>query len=134
RRRPLRPVSQAPARFHRRRSGEPPDGQGRGVMVTTSQVSVSPPAVFGPFFRRNYGLIVSTTAVVLFLILWEVASTVGWVNVRFISKPSLVAVAAVDVFINDNFLYHSWISFAEFALGFAMSLVVGIPLGLMLGA
>lgn len=72
-------------------------------------------------------------AVAAFLILWQVAPTMGWANVRFTSQPSLVAQAALEVFRTDNFLYHARISLAEFFLGFALALAISIPLGVLLG-
>jgi sulfonate transport system permease protein len=82
---------------------------------------------------RYYGAAVSTISVLAFLVLWEVAAGAGWINIRYTSQPSQVFHAALHIFQNDNFLFHAWISFAEFAVGFAAALVVGVPAGLMLG-
>lgn len=86
-----------------------------------------------PLFDRYYGLIVSVASVVVFLVLWEVAVNRGWINGRFTSRPSEIFPAALNIFRNDNFLYHASVSLTEFGLGFALALIVSIPLGLMLG-
>jgi ABC-type nitrate/sulfonate/bicarbonate transport system permease component len=85
-------------------------------------------------FNRYYGLSVSIVSVLGFLLLWEVAAERGWINARFSSQPSLIWRAAIHVGLTDDFAYHCWVSFAAFALGFAMALVVSVPLGLYLGA
>jgi sulfonate transport system permease protein len=77
--------------------------------------------------------LISVLAVVFFLVLWQVAPMLGWVNGRFTSQPTLVLQAALEVFRTDNFLYHARISLTEFALGFALALAVSIPLGTLLG-
>lgn len=85
------------------------------------------------FLRPSRSTVVGLLAVLAFLILWQVAPSMGWVNGRFTSRPSDVFFAAIDVFRNDNFLYHARISLTEFVAGFALAIVVSIPLGVLLG-
>ncbi|HTH96484.1 MAG TPA: ABC transporter permease [Stellaceae bacterium] len=77
--------------------------------------------------------IIGTVAVLCFLALWQVAPALHWVNGRFTSQPSLVALAAIDVLLHDDFFHHAGISLAEFFLGFALAILVSIPLGMLLG-
>src|SRR5919197_5662352 len=77
---------------------------------------------------------ISVVSVGLFLSVWQVAAERGWVNGRFTSQPILVGKAALEVLQTDNFLYHARISLTEFVLGFALALVVSIPLGVILGS
>lgn len=77
--------------------------------------------------------VIGFCSVAAFLILWQVAPELGWVNGRFTSQPSEVARAAVEVFRTDNFLHHARISLTEFFLGFALALIVSVPLGVLLG-
>lgn len=86
-----------------------------------------------PGWRPLRSTVVSTLSVVSFLVLWQIAPALGWVDGRFTSQPSEVAIAAIDVFRNDNFLYHAGVSLSEFMLGFALALMVSIPLGILLG-
>lgn len=95
----------------------------------TSAVTAPPRRIF----RLQRSTTVSILAVLAFLILWEIAPSMGWVNGRFTSQPSLVVLAALDVFRSDNFLFHAQISLTEFVLGFALALVISVPLGVVLG-
>ncbi|MHB2263757.1 ABC transporter permease [Aliihoeflea sp. PC F10.4] len=84
-------------------------------------------------FRPSRSAVIGTLSVACFLILWQVAPMLGWVNGRFTSRPSEVAVAFVDVILHDNFWYHARISLTEFVLGFCLAIAVSIPLGVTLG-
>ncbi|WP_034658096.1 ABC transporter permease [Chelativorans sp. J32] len=84
-------------------------------------------------WRPARSTIVSIVSVAVFFILWQVAPDLGWVNGRFTSQPSQVFLAAIEVLLNDDFFYHARISLTEFFLGFALALVVSIPLGVLLG-
>ena len=87
----------------------------------------------GTAVDRYYGPLVSTATVVAFLVVWQIAATRGWVNVRYTSSPSQVLAAAIDIAHHGDFLHDAWVSFSEFSLGFAAALGFGLPLGLMLG-
>ena len=53
---------------------------------------------------------------------------------RAVHEPAVEGVRRlVDVLANDHFLYHAQISLSEFGLGFALAVVVSIPLGVLLG-
>jgi ABC-type nitrate/sulfonate/bicarbonate transport system permease component len=80
-----------------------------------------------------YGALVSTAAVSVFLLAWQIAAARGWVNARYTSSPSQVVAAALDIARHDDFLHHAWVSLSEFSLGFAAALGFGLPLGLALG-
>jgi len=87
--------------------------------------------------RRRPGaprsLVIASTAVLLFLLLWQAAPPLGLVNGNYTSQPTLIFLAAVEVFRGDQLGHHTWISFSEFFLGFALAFAVSIPLGLLLG-
>lgn len=72
-------------------------------------------------------------AALIFLILWEIAMPLGLVKVADISRPSLVAKAFVELAASGEVFHHLGISLKEFVIGFVFSLIVGIPLGLVLG-
>ncbi|OGP65597.1 MAG: hypothetical protein A2170_11165 [Deltaproteobacteria bacterium RBG_13_53_10] len=72
-------------------------------------------------------------AVILFLILWEVATPLGWVKVADISRPSLVAKVFVELAGEGEIFEPLGISLRAFIIGFLLSLVVGIPLGVLIG-
>lgn len=87
------------------------------------------PAVW-PLSRRTT---VSTAAVLFFFILWQLAPALGWVNPQFTSQPTSVVGALIEVLGHDNFFFHARVSLSEFGLGFALAVVVSIPLGVLLG-
>ena len=72
-------------------------------------------------------------AVLLFLLLWEVAMPLGLVKVADISRPSLVVKAFVQLSMAGEVFHHLLISMKEFISGFALAIVVGIPVGIVLG-
>jgi NitT/TauT family transport system permease protein len=89
-----------------------------------------------PWFRTvrlPRSTLIGMLAVAAFLVLWQIAPQLGWVNGRFTSQPSKVLTAAVEVFRDDNFFFHAGISLTEFSLGFALAIAVSIPLGILLG-
>lgn len=68
-----------------------------------------------------------------FLILWQVAATTGLVNPLFTSSPIAIIQSAVEL-IADGTLPAAIVSSAGvFGLGFAISLVAGLVIGLLLG-
>lgn len=72
-------------------------------------------------------------AVSSFFILWEQASTRGWIDPLFISSPSIVLTTLYQMFANGTIYPHLWASFSVVMAGFVMAVVVGVPLGLMMG-
>jgi ABC-type nitrate/sulfonate/bicarbonate transport system permease component len=72
-------------------------------------------------------------AVAIFLILWEIAMPLGWVKVADISRPSLVVKSFIELTAEGEILVPLAISLREFVFGFLLALVVGIPLGIVLG-
>lgn len=77
--------------------------------------------------------LVSTVAVVLFLVAWEIAPRVRLVDPFYTSRPSQVLIAAADVLRSGTLAHDAIVSLSEFVIGFALALAIGVPLGLMLG-
>lgn len=69
-----------------------------------------------------------------FLVLWEVAARWNWINAFYASRPSLVFTTGIKILGEGGFSTHAYVSLVEFFVGFAMALVVGIPLGLIMGS
>jgi ABC-type nitrate/sulfonate/bicarbonate transport system permease component len=72
-------------------------------------------------------------SVALFLILWEIAMPLGWVKVADISRPSLVVKSFFEMAAEGEIYLPLAISLREFVFGFLLALIVGIPLGIVLG-
>ena len=77
--------------------------------------------------------LVSTLAVAIFLVAWEIAPRLRLVDTFFTSQPSRVLVASVEIIRNGTLMHDASVSLSEFAVGFALALAVGVPVGLMLG-
>jgi NitT/TauT family transport system permease protein len=91
--------------------------------------------VVGP--RRNLPrwkrLALGLTGVVAVLGLWQLAVEVGWLDPLLASSPSSIAQAGSDM-IQDGTLWPALGSTAKlFAIGFGLSLLIGLPLGALLG-
>ncbi|OWT71493.1 MULTISPECIES: ABC transporter permease [unclassified Achromobacter] len=87
--------------------------------------------------RRTYGLVVSTAAVVAVLASWQLASTRGWVDSLFLPPPSELLSTWADLWRNGYGQIPLWehvgISLARALSAFALSIVIGVPLGLAMG-
>jgi NitT/TauT family transport system permease protein len=86
------------------------------------------------FYLNQEKKILGTTAVVLFLATWELVGGVfQWVNPMFMSAPSLIFHAAVQLFSSGEIWNDLRVSGIEFFWGYALSVVVGIPFGIAVG-
>jgi sulfonate transport system permease protein len=81
----------------------------------------------------NYRVVVSTLAVLVFLAIWEIAPRAGIVDATFTSQPSRVIAASLEIVPSGDFLHDVSVSLSEFAIGFALAVGIGVPLGLLLG-
>ena len=81
----------------------------------------------------NYRALVSTLTVMAFLAIWEIAPRAGMADATYISQPSRVIAAGVEIVSTGGFLHDVFVSLSEFAIGFALAIGIGVPLGLLLG-
>lgn len=81
--------------------------------------------------RRPVGL--GTISVAVFVLAWEaLLSVVRW-DPFFITKPSLIVAAAREQILGGRLWHDMAVSGQAFVVGFALAVVVGIPLGLVMG-
>lgn len=83
--------------------------------------------------KKSERFLIGAIAAVLFLLLWESAAPLGLVGVSYISRPSLVAKAFVELLISGEILHHLVVSMKEFILGFSLACIVAIPGGIIFG-
>jgi len=81
----------------------------------------------------SYRALVSTLSVMAFLALWEIAPRAGMVDATYTSQPSRVIAAGLEIVSTGTFLHDVSLSLSEFAIGFALAIGIGVPLGLLLG-
>jgi ABC-type nitrate/sulfonate/bicarbonate transport system permease component len=86
------------------------------------------------FYLNQEKKILGTVSVVLFLAVWELVGNVyQWINPLFMSAPSLILKAAIDLFRSGEIWNDLYVSGVEFFWGFILSVVVGIPFGIAVG-
>src|SRR5919197_1622482 len=68
-----------------------------------------------------------------FFVFWEVGATLGWVDLFFFSSPSRIAAAAVLEVQNPRLWNDFRVSGTELVFGYALAVVLGIPLGILAG-
>jgi len=86
------------------------------------------------FYINQEKKILGTTAVVVFLTVWElVGNTLQLINPMFMSAPSLVWKAAVQLFASGEIWNDLRVSGLEFFWGYFLSVIFAIPFGIMCG-
>src|SRR5919108_3827494 len=82
------------------------------------------------FYLNQEKKILGTAAVVTFLIIWElVGNTFQWINPMFMSAPTLVLNAAVQLFGSGEIYNDLYVSGMELFWGYFLSAAVAIPFG-----
>ncbi len=86
------------------------------------------------FYLNNEKKILGTTSVVIFLTAWElIGNTLQLINPMFMSAPSLIWKAAVQLFTSGEIWNDLRVSGIEFAWGYVLSVIVGVPFGIACG-
>jgi ABC-type nitrate/sulfonate/bicarbonate transport system permease component len=111
--------------------------------MTASQADTHIPALDRPtadggnrFAQRVRRLRAATLAVGLVVIVvaaWQLSVSLGWVNRIYTSEPSTIAVAAWHFIPSSAGLQDMATSGEELVIGFGLSIVVGVVLGLLMG-
>ncbi|WP_345475539.1 ABC transporter permease [Actinoallomurus oryzae] len=83
--------------------------------------------------RRTEALIFGTLGVGVFLISWQLVSVSGAVDAILLPAPTAVASAFGDMFTSPGIGADLRASGVEFIIGFLLSLVIGLPLGMLIG-
>ena len=78
-------------------------------------------------------IVLGVLGIVLLFGSWEMAARAGWLNPIIVSSPSAIAQAFARQWQSGDLLDDLTISLGEFAIGFSMSLVVGLVLGVAMG-
>lgn len=91
------------------------------------------PSMRGRLTLRNEPLVFGIIGFVLVLVAWEAAVDMGLAKASLLSSPTRIWSAGVTDFGNGILLPHLAVSLLEWTVGFALAIMVGIPLGLLLG-
>lgn len=112
--------------------------------MTVSQADMQSPALdlpaatggrssFARWIRRARAPILAVGFVVIIIAAWQLSATVGWVNRIYTSEPSTIAVAAWHFIPSSAGLQDMATSGEELVIGFSLSIIVGVVLGLLMG-
>lgn len=83
--------------------------------------------------RRGFLINAIRVAVLLlFLCLWELSARYAWINPFITSSPSRIAKTIVDLYKNGSLLLHVGTTLWETLAGFALAIVLGYSLALLL--
>jgi ABC-type nitrate/sulfonate/bicarbonate transport system permease component len=86
-----------------------------------------------PFFRQNRKALLGALAVALFFAAWQAVFLVVPLNPLFITTPGLMAKALVDLALSGELWTDLAVSAVPFLYGFGAAIVVGVPLGVVMG-
>lgn len=70
--------------------------------------------------------------VVVLAIIWQLLSVSGWVSPRLMPPLSEIGSAFLEGVLGGELLFHAGVSFTRALSGFALAIVIGIPLGLLM--
>src|SRR5438552_611127 len=85
------------------------------------------------FGARNEHALIGTGSMLIFLAFWETAVALAWVNPLFTSSPSRILRAGYEMFADGSIYPHLAVSGYEFLVGYGMAIVIGVPLGILMG-
>jgi NitT/TauT family transport system permease protein len=86
------------------------------------------------FYLNQERKILGTISVAVFLLAWElVGNTFQLINPMFMSAPSLILRAAVQMFTSGEIWNDLYVSGIEFWWGYLFSVIVGVPFGIAIG-
>jgi ABC-type nitrate/sulfonate/bicarbonate transport system permease component len=86
------------------------------------------------FYLNQEKKILGTAGVVTFLLLWElVGNTFQLINPMFMSAPSLIWKAAVQLFSSGEIFNDLYVSGTELFWGYFLSVAVAVPFGIAVG-
>lgn len=108
---------------------------GKVGVAKTSVPAFAPgePIVPANVWKRHRTAITRTIAVVIFFGAWEWSVDGGGVNPLFLSSPSLIAQRLIEVFADGSIWPHMAASGEIAFWGFLFAVLVGVPLGTLMG-
>jgi NitT/TauT family transport system permease protein len=84
-------------------------------------------------WKRHEKWLLGTISMTLFLAFWETAVALQWVNPLFTSSPSRIVRAAFEMFADGSIIEHIEVSAHEFVVGYGLAVIIGVPLGILMG-
>jgi len=85
------------------------------------------------FTDKHRKVLLGFLAVAMFIAAWQAAFLFVPFNKLFISKPDLIWNALIDLIVSGDLLRDLAVSAAPFLYGFSAAVIVGVPLGVVMG-
>jgi len=85
------------------------------------------------FLVRNENALLGGITLIAALLLWESVVGLGWVNPLFTSSPSRIIATGYTMFTDGSIYPHLAISGLELLVGYGLAIIVGVPLGILMG-
>src|SRR5205085_2735475 len=105
-------------------------GDPRAPEVPTTAVRI--PGQPGRFARYE-GLLIGTASVVVFLVIWQIAALRRIVPELFLPGTSDIGVQFAAYIQKGQIWPDMWISGQELMYGFGLSILIGLPFGMLMG-
>lgn len=86
-----------------------------------------------PWYERHFRLVFGLVTLLIVIGAWQLCADLNVLSPGFISSPSRIAVAEYHYFVGGKGLSDVAVTGTEFGLGLAISIVIGVPLGLLMG-
>jgi NitT/TauT family transport system permease protein len=105
-------------------------------MSSSASPASAPTRVFRSrhsLWQRNEDFLLGFFAILGFLIFWEVAVAQAWINPLFTSSPLRIVRSGYQAFADGSIYNDLSVSAIEFALGYGLAVIVGVPLGILMG-
>jgi len=109
-------------------------GENESAQELLLDVKIADSSRIYKFYLIQEKKILGGLAVGIFLIIWELAGNVyQWINPMFMSAPSLIFKAAVQLFASGEIYQDLYVSGIELLGGYFLAVAVAIPFGIMVG-
>ena len=79
-------------------------------------------------------IVIGIAASALVVAVWQLASSLGWSNSRFLPAPLDVLAALWDMVSTQSLLWHAWVSTERVWAAFLLSAVLAIPIGMLMSS
>ncbi len=84
--------------------------------------------------RRNLIIICKIAIIIAFLGMWQLGSTLGWINSFILSSPLRMMDSILSLAKDGELWYHIWVTTYEVVLGFLLGTTLGVLIAICLWA
>ncbi len=103
-------------------------------MADQAVLPAAPEVALRPRFGERYRkVLLGGLAIVLFFAAWQAVFLFVPLNPLFMSEPSLIAKGYIDLIVSGELAHDLAVSSVPFFYGFVAAIIVGVPLGIVMG-